>query len=225
VAAPTVVTKGAIAALASGNISPTIPAHVADDWLFVLAWKRSATGNLSEGSGTWQTFAPIIRTGASQSQLFSKKAAGAGETITVTQNTAVNIYARAIVVRGADPNGGPNGFGFEAYDGNTSTADPSVFNGVTTLGIDRLILALISGEDDNNASTTVTATDPSAFTESYVESNVGTDACFEFSDAVRATEHRAGRGCADRGRPGRRARAARASHQERAVPASSARAP
>jgi len=69
--------------------------------------------------------------------------------------------------------------------GSGTTADPSVFTGITTLTPGSMVVCTCGGEDNNNASIITTGTDPATYNEVYAESATGADGVITFSYEIR----------------------------------------
>jgi hypothetical protein len=186
-AAPAFQSFGGIASATSGDITVTLPAHATDDVLLMMVWVRSNAETIPDPSGwTIITGAPFTRGTSTRYWLWWKRATSGAETnpLIDTDGTTANIYGAAINFRGAITSGNP----WEVVGtATTGTTDPAVITGITTLTAESLVVAAVGGEDDNNASIITTGTDPAAYTEHYVETNVGTDAVITFSEAERTT--------------------------------------
>jgi len=185
-AAPTFQAFSAIAAAASGSADPTVtlPGHAANDILLLATIVRSNTATVATPAGWTQIGSPTVRSTVATYQFFWKRAAGSAETNPLIDRTGTtgDVYAAVITYRGAFTTGDP----WEVKGtAQTGTTDPSVFTGITTLTADSLVVVAVAGEDNNNASIITTGTDPSAYTEHYVESTTGADGVITFSEAAR----------------------------------------
>ncbi|MEK7493952.1 MAG: IPT/TIG domain-containing protein, partial [Patescibacteria group bacterium] len=184
-AAPTFVSFSAIAASTGADVTVTLPTHTTNDILLLEVIVRDTNDTITWPSG-WTQIATIDRGAISRYWWAWKRAASSSETNPlVDKSTATgDTYAAVIIYRGATPSGDP----WEVKGTpQTTTSDPSVFTGITTLTSDSLVVAAVAGENNNNASITTTSTNPSAYAEHYVESNAGSDGVITFSEAVRTT--------------------------------------
>jgi len=185
-APPTFQAISAIAAAASGGADPTVtlPAHAANDILLLATIVRSNTATVATPAGWTQIGSPTVRGTIATYQFFWKRAAGGAETNPLINRTGTtgDVYAAVITYRGAITTGDPWEVKGTAA---TGTADPSVFTGISTLTADSLLVVAVAGEDNNNASIITTGTDPSAYTEHYVESATGADGVITFSEFAR----------------------------------------
>ena len=183
--------QGAIATDASPAIDLTVvlPAHAANDILIVMALCRSnvETITIDTPAGyTAVTGSPFTRGTTARYWVWWTRAASAAETnpILNTDGSTADLYGIAYTVRGAITTETP----VEAVGAaTTGTADPAPVTGVTTLTAAALVVAAFAGEDNNNAACTTTGTDPAAYTEHYVETAIGLDMMYCFSEANRTT--------------------------------------
>jgi hypothetical protein len=175
---------GAIAANASADITPALPASVAEnDIIFVSCWSRSTSDTLSV-SGYTQL--DVVDTGASRHWIFWKRAGASESNPTCDFSSAVNHYGRTVVVRGADQTGDPWD-AISDFVADNGTTDPTSFTGITTGAANDLVLVIDNYQDNDGSVATVTGTDPAAYTESYAESGTGNDGAIEFSYATRTS--------------------------------------
>jgi MSHA biogenesis protein MshQ len=184
-AAPNFQAISAIAAAQNGGADPTVtlPAHAAGDVFLLATIVRSSSSTVATPAG-WTSIGSATRSTVATYQFFWKRAASASETNPVINrtNTVGDVYAAVTVYRGAVTTGDP----WEVKGTiTTGTTDPSVISGITTLTADSLVVVAVAGEDDNNNSITTTGTNPTAYTEHYLEANVGSDGTVTFSEAAR----------------------------------------
>ncbi len=186
-AAPTFNSFSAIAASTGADVTVTLPAHQAGDIILLLGWVRDVNDSVTITTATgWTQLATWDRGTSSRYWLFWKRATSGSETNPVFNKSGSNgdTYAAAITYRGANTSGDP----WEVLGAaSTGTADPSTISGITTLTDESLVVVPVGGEDNNNASIITTGTNPSAYTEHYVEDNTGSDGAITFSEAARTT--------------------------------------
>jgi hypothetical protein len=182
--APTFVSFSAIAASTGADVTVTLGTNAANDIMLVGVVVRDVNDTITWPSG-WTQIATVDRGATSRYFWAWKRSTGGEASVLVDKSTATgDTYAAAIVYSGAITTGDP----WEVKGtAQTTTADPSVLTGITTLTDNSLVVAAMPGEDNNNASITTTGTDPAAYTEHYVESNAGADGVVTFSEAARAT--------------------------------------
>jgi MSHA biogenesis protein MshQ len=186
-AAPAWQAASAIAASNGGNVTVTLPAHVANDVMLLQVLVRDTNDTITWPTG-WTQLATVDRGTTSRTWWAWKRAASASETNPlISKSTATgDTYAAVTTYRGASTIGDP----WEAKGTpNTSTVAGHVLNGVTTLSDDALVVASLCGEDNSAGSgTNFTATSPSALAEVlYVESNTGSDGSCIAGAAAKAT--------------------------------------
>lgn len=181
-AAPAFAGASAIGASTAGTFTITLPAHVADDVFLCLSWYR-ASATVPTPTG-WTQAATWLR-GTTRYYLHWSRAASSTETNPVFDYTGTDDgFGLVCSYRGCGTTGDPyNVLGTTA----TGTVNTATLNGITTLVAESLVVALIGGEDNTATTVTMTATDPAAFTEHYVESATGTDGCVAIGEAARAT--------------------------------------
>lgn len=187
-AAPTFVSSSATAgeSLTGGNIPLVMPSHQTDDVGLIVVWNRSLNGS----AHTVANWSRIIQWDDTiQSDMWSifgrrfTSAAEAAPTVTVDSGTA-DSFAMMAVYRGCITTGDPwEAVGVPGF----GATNPVAVSGITTLGAERLVVVL-GGYGDNNATgVAVTATEPAAYTEHYVESALGGDGSVFIAEAERAT--------------------------------------
>lgn len=187
-AAPTWVGWGTLQKDANPHADFTValPTHQTDDIFLLMVLVRGQTDTITVSGWTAITGSPWDRGSTSRYWLWWKRAASASETNPTVDfsGTAGDAYAIAAAYRGAITTEDP----WEVKGTlTTGTADPAVLTGITTATADSLVVVPLGGEDNNNASIITTGTDPAAYTEHYVETPIGGDAMFGFSEAARAT--------------------------------------
>jgi hypothetical protein len=183
-AAPTFVSVSAIAAATSGDVTITLGTHATNDIILISAWVRSNTETVTVGGYTAITGTPFDRGTTSRYWLWWKRATSAadGNPLVDTDGTTANIYAMAIVYRGAITTETPwEVVGTPA----TGTADPASCTGITTLTDNSLVVVPYGYEDNNGSAITTTGTDPAAYTEHLDEAVTGDDGTVSFSEAAR----------------------------------------
>jgi hypothetical protein len=193
-AAPTLQAEGSISANTNGsNLSPTIPAHVADD-ILVVQWIKWAPNT---GAGNWQPVGVITSnwtefgrrrfpaSGDPDGWIGASwiRATGSGHTVTITDwdgsslpapdTGADTVFsARAYVIRGCGTNGNP-------YDqfvvGGAQSVNNGVFSAVTVAGNERTVIHF--GAVTDNLSFSMASTGWANGTE--VNSGTGTDSAFQ----------------------------------------------
>lgn len=143
-AVPTFISAGAIANDLTGaaSVTPTPPAHLADDILIAVGFNQAAAAASTVTAG-WTNFRA---SGGARFQFWWKRATGpgtAGPTITAA---STDQFALVYVFRGCIATGTP----MEIPNGNgetTSTTPSGNFPG-TTLGPDRLGVIIAANDDD-----------------------------------------------------------------------------
>lgn len=167
----------------------TLPAHAADDILYLMVMVRDVddTATITVATG-WAavTGFPLDQGTAARYWLWWKRAASSSETSPVIDysGTTGDSYYSVHTYRGAITTETPHEVLGTATSG---TADPASLTGITSLTTQSLIVVALTGEDNNNAACTTAGTDPSAYTERYVEVATGADAMTCFSEAVRTS--------------------------------------
>lgn len=187
---PTYVAVSAIASLASpgGDVTVTLPAHVAYD-VFVLQVLIQDTANSITVSGwTAVTGSPFDRGATARRWIFWYRTVSASNSnpLVDTDGTTGDIFAQVAQYRNAVSTGTP----IEAVGAaRTGTADPAPVATVTTLTANALVILALSGEDNNNnpGPGVATATNPTTFVEHYTDSATGADAMFLFAEETRLT--------------------------------------
>ena len=97
------------------------------------------------------------------------------------------VYGSVDLTNNGASNIASGAFGTDSFGTATITDNFILPPGITTLTDGALVILTLSGEDNNNAAITTTGTDPSGYNERYIESAVGADAMFGYSDANRST--------------------------------------
>jgi len=194
-AQPTFVAIGVIAYAASGDVTPVIPAHQAYDVLVLMGLIRSNLETVTVSGWTAFSGSPFTRGTSTRYWFFWARAtSGSMTAIFDTDGTTAEVYVVVGVFRNAVTTGTPfDVFGTPA----TGTADPTgAIGGVTTLVDNSDVLLLLGGEDNNNnpGPGTATATNPATFVEHYVDTALGADAMFDFSNEIRLTAGATGDG-------------------------------
>lgn len=191
-AAPTLQAEGALAIVTTGDLTPVIPAHQADDILVLTAflWAPQTAGSMafwsSEPSG-WTNVHDAVRVNASnidgRGDVWWKRAASGSETNpTVGRPTGADtgvdtaFAGRVYVIRGCITTGNPwddTSFSNEPSGDWLTTANGNV-TAVTVSGSERMVVWFLNRSDDY-----VTAPTMSGWTAgTAVESTTGTDASF-----------------------------------------------
>lgn len=184
-AAPSFVLFSSVADSTGADVTVSLPTHAANDIFLLEVVVRDTDDTITWPSG-WTQIATVDRGTASRYWWAWKRAASASETDPlIDKSTATgDTYAAVIVYRGAIQSGDP----WEVKGTpQTTTADPSVFTGITTLTDDSLVVVAVAGEDNNNNSITTTGVDPSGYADHYAESRTGGDGVITFSEAVKTT--------------------------------------
>jgi hypothetical protein len=180
-AEPVFVAASAIGASTAGSFSIVLPAHQADDILWVVSWYRASATVATPLN--WTQAATALR-GTTRYYLHWHRAVNANTADPLFDYTGTNDgYGICGVYRGDRPLGDP----YDVLGAFASgTANPATLTGITTLTVDSLVVASIGGEDNTGTGATMTATDPAAFVEHYAESAVGTDGCVALGEGARA---------------------------------------
>jgi len=195
-AAPALRNFGGIAADASAHVdlTVTLPTHAINDILLVMCWNRDVdeTATIDNVAG-WSAFSgsPWDRGTSARYWLFWKRATSASETNPICNfsGTTGDVYGVAASYQGAITSGDP----WEVVGTPTSgTVDPAVVTGIIALTDESLIVVPLAGENNNNASITTTGTNPATYAENYVETAVGANAMFGFSDGAQTTANATG---------------------------------
>ncbi len=178
--------SGTLLGSTGADITPVIPAHAADDILILLAASRVATETCLTPSG-WTLKAGPIDTTAWRTYAFYKRAASGAETNPLLDWSAAigEKYGQVHTVRGAIATGDP----FAAASLAADLTDPIAVAGVTSTLASQLIIVAGIGSDNASASvTSVTATDPSSYTQQHFSTIItGADASGLFFTATRTT--------------------------------------
>jgi hypothetical protein len=176
---------GTLLGNASADISPVWPTHAAGDVGIVLAACRDTTLTCLTPSTYTLLHGPIDTT-AWRTYVFWKYATSAAEANVLQDwsGTTGEKYGQVHTVRGADNTGASP---FAASVLSADTTDTIASTGVTSTLPSQLIIVAGIGSDNASASmTSVTATDPSSFTQrSFTTIATGNDACGWFFDATR----------------------------------------
>lgn len=186
--APTLQAQGAIAAVTTGSLTVTLPAHQADDILVVTLsyWGPNSTDvqNPPAPSG-WTFVADIPGLSASlirgRLNLFWLRATSGAETNPVfTRNTGwdtgtdTNWSGRAYTIRGCVTSGTPWDQAVISSDPGHSVAN-GAFGAVTVSGVERMVVQFLCSMDDQAAGAA-----PSGWTAgTAVTTTTGTDAGFQ----------------------------------------------
>lgn len=176
----------AIAARAAGGADPTVtlPAHIAGDVMLLQVVNRNVTDTLTVSG--WTQLATVDRSTVARYWWYWLRAAGSSETNPLIDMSATtsDVFALVTTYRGALAAGDP----WEVKGTpQVGTADPTVLTTISSLTAAALIVASVTGEDNNNGSIIGTGTNPSAYTEIYVESATGLDGVTTISYANRTT--------------------------------------
>ncbi len=168
------VTASAIAASTGADVTITLPAGLDDYDIFTIQCVvRDTDDTITWPSGWTELVTPFNRGSTARYFAAWKRAICSQSNPLVDKSTATgDTYCLFNAWRGLVTTGNP----FEVIGSTgTGTADPATLTGITSLSANALIIAFLSGEDDNNAKITTTATTPAAFVEYYAESPTGTD--------------------------------------------------
>ena len=169
------------------DTSVTLPAHAANDILYVCAFVRDVddTATITVAAG-WATLAgyPVDRGTSARYWCWWKRAASGAETSPTIDysGTTGDSYYVVWTFRGCITTETPHEV---LGTPTTGAADPASLTGINSLTDNSLIAALLVGEDNNNVLITTTGTNPAAYTEVYGETAVGTDAMSGLSYAER----------------------------------------
>ena len=187
-AAPTLVAQGAIAAVTTGSLTVTLPAHQADDILVVTlaVWEPNAASDMAApgttSGWTYRMDNPIIPGSQIDGRLamFWKRATSGAETNPVfTQPSPGDTGAdtafagRAYVIRGCITSGDP--WDDIVQNATPYTAANGAFPAVTVSGSERLVVQFLVSTDNQAAGAA-----PSGWTAgTAVTSATGTDSGFQ----------------------------------------------
>lgn len=173
-------------ALTSADVTPPNPAgHAADDILICITINRITTNTCATPSGWTLLTGPNDDT-SWRTYLFWKRATSGAETDPLCDWSGADAdkYAQVHSISGAITSGDP----FAATAWTNGTANPAVATGVTTTAAAQYVCTIGMGDDNLTTSATVTATDPSSFTNQNFSTTItGADANSHFFDATRAT--------------------------------------
>jgi hypothetical protein len=155
-----------------------------DDVFVVYGWMRSTTPTVSVTNLT-ELITYDDTTQSDRHFVYGKRLVG-GDSAPVVDRSASSgdMFVAAVLIRGCKTSGTPWTVG---GSGSFSASNPVTITGVTTPVARSLVLAFVAYGDDNAAGVTVTATDPSTFTEHYQESAVGADGSLAVCEGVRDT--------------------------------------
>lgn len=170
-------------ALTTTDPAPVCPAHQADDILLLLTVRRNAAAGLTTPAGWTQLH---FFNGSNESIWLGWIRAVNGSTTNPTcdWSNSGDSYAIIYGIRNAITTGNP----FTDAQLSVGTADPGVLTGTTTTEANQFVLAATFIADNVATASTVTATDPAAWTQnSYLTTASGADAAVSFHSAARAT--------------------------------------
>jgi hypothetical protein len=181
-AAPTLFAEGASTANTSGNLTPTMPSHQADDILIlcVTFWGPNTAGDAAvvpTPSG-WTEIANVATPASpidGRIAYFWKRAASGSETVTVTRGaswdtgTDTNFSCRVYCIRGCITIGDPWDEADITVIYNTAN---QAFDAVTVSGSERMVVQFCNAQDDWATNPTT----PAGWTQGAVQENTsGTD--------------------------------------------------
>lgn len=156
-ARPSVVGFGAIAANTSGNLSPAIPTHQANDILLarVSYWGPNTAGDALDipTPASWTILGSQGGGSDARHTAFWFRATGAGHTVTFTRGvswdtgTDTKYFARTAVIRNCRTSGNP--YDQESTQGTESSSNAIVL--AMTGGADRLQMLMMGVTDDISA--------------------------------------------------------------------------
>lgn len=181
-AAPNLQAEGSIAAVTTGDLTVTLPAHQADDILVVtvLTQVENTAGTAAETpTPSGWTKSQGYKDDDLEASLFWKRAASGSETNPVFTrgsgwDTGNDTFygGRAYVIRGADTNDPP----WDELDWTTPYVDANqAFDAVTVSGSERMVVQFYLSLDDLSAGAA-----PSGWTAgTQVTSTTGTDGGFQ----------------------------------------------
>jgi hypothetical protein len=179
--------SGTLLGSTGADISPVWPAHAAGDCGIVLAASRVTTETCATPSGYTLLRGPIDTT-AWRTYVFFKCALSAAEAnVLLDWSAAVGEkYGQVHTLRGADT---MPAHPFADNILSADTVDTIASTGVTSTLPGQLIIVAGIGSDNASASmVSVTATDPSSFTQRHYSTIItGADATGWFFDATRTT--------------------------------------
>lgn len=176
-----------LGALTTADVTPVIPTHATGDILICITANRVTTNTCTTPSsdGGWTLLHGPIDTTNWRTYVFWIRATSGAMTNPLCDWTATsaNKYAQVHTIRGAADTGSP----FAASVLSADTTDTIASTGVTSTLDGQLIIVCGIGSDNASASmTSVTATDPSSFTQRHFSTiTTGADATGWFFTAPR----------------------------------------
>lgn len=163
----------------------TLPTHQTDDILLMHVWRRSLTNTLTTPSG-WTLIAGPWDGIAERHYVFGKRAASGSETNPFLDWSTTTGDWYALCASYSDAITTETAWEVVGSTQQGTGSNPSL-TGITTLTDESLVVVLIGYGDNNNTAFTLTSTDPSAYTEHYVESAIGADGAICISEGARST--------------------------------------
>lgn len=185
-AAPTLQAEGTLNVVTSGDNTPTIPTHQADDILIVAVGLYAPNTGVETFTGTtpatWTKVHEAIGATVGNYDMwiayFWKRATGAGTTVTVVRPTGADtgtdtaFGARAYVIRGCATSGDPwDAAAASPAAPNWHTAANQAVAALTVSGTERTAIHFLVRTDDYGTAPTLTGWT----TGTQVESTSGTD--------------------------------------------------
>lgn len=176
-AVPTFVAAGAIASDLTGgaSLTPTMPAHITNDILFVAAYNASGDA-MSTVTAGWNSVTAIA--GTDDIAWFWKRATASGTAGPTITAAGTDCFAIGYVIRGCSRGGTPYEAATTAGDGTTQDDTPDTAQ-ITTLGRDRLVLCSVAHDGESAGVTWGSGNPPTGWTVSNnTDSADGTDVGF-----------------------------------------------
>lgn len=176
---------GAVASAGSGNITPTLPAHAADDIaIMICAQADNVVCTLPAG---WTIVDPTNNNGVNNERLFwawKRLTSGAESDPTITHTAGDSIIARISTYRGVRTSGDP----YDVKSVNASVgASATVTATAITPGNANSMIVFCGGQADNSAYSGYSGTNPT-FSEAIDNlTTTGTDASIFLADGIRTT--------------------------------------
>lgn len=180
-AVPTFVSAGAIANDLTGaaSVTPTPPAHLADDILFAVSVNQAASTQTTATAG-WTRIAESAPS-TTRVAWFWKRATGAGTAGPTITAASTDQFCVVYVFRGCITTGNP--YETNGSPNNQGTDALPITQSITTTGTDRLVVAFCGHDDD----TTVSGNPPAGWTaNSNLTDANGTQAGFRLMSIAAA---------------------------------------
>ena len=183
-APPTFIAVGTFATSTGADVTPALPIGWEPNDIFLMIGIVEDTDDTVTVSG-WTVFtgSPFSRGTASRHWQFWRRAVAGDVATLFDKSTGTGATAvQVIAYRGAILIGDP----WEVVGASaTGTTDPASCTTITSTSTGALIVALLTGEDDNNAAITTTGTEPINYIEHYAEGVNGGGILVTFSEMNR----------------------------------------